>query len=334
MPEPARAGPSRALTLSWLVVGTLAVAPFDVLIGVTAFRQVWAFTWPAADGVVVRSGVQTDDVNRLSIAYEYEVDGVAHTGTRYSYGEVGTDTRHWHKVAAELPAGTPVRVYHAPTDPAESLLQPGLNGFVLSMAWALTPFNIIGVGAWAWLLRSRPFDPGRRYWVRPVRGGYRVRLPGYSRAGCAAALVLPVTFLGTFVWGFGFGFNPPAALVGWLSVALLAAAALLTLWLPNPQTRMDVDVRRRVVRFPPDPTELPFASIRDVVVRHEEKPGNGSGVTHEYHCAFARADADPFHFATFGDRRSAEALAAWLRGRLGLPGAESPGAEDRGPKAE
>jgi hypothetical protein len=318
MPEPARTGPSRALMLPWLCGWTLVVAPFNILIGTTAFQQVWAFTWPAADGVVVRSGVQTRDVNRLSIAYEYEVDGRTYTGTRYSYGEVGTDTRHWHKVAAELPAGTPVTVRYDPADPAESLLQPGLNGFVLSMIWFLTPFNIIAVGGWVWFLNSRPFDPGRRRCVRTIRGGYRVKLPGYSRAGCGAALVLIVTFFGSFVWAFGFTFTPPPELAGWLYVVLVAVAAGLSAWLPSPPTRMDVDTRRGVIRFPPDPTKLPFSSIRGVVVRHEEKPDSQSGVTHEYHCEFVRADSDPYHVATFGDCRSAEALAAWLRERLGL----------------
>ena len=77
---------------------------------------------------------------------------------------------------------------------------------------------------------------------------------------------------------------------------------------------MDVDERARVVRFPPnpEPLEVPFADIRDMVVRDEEKKDSEGDTRHEYHCEFVRSGAKVFHITTYQTPESAEALAAWL----------------------
>ena len=326
MPAPRADGCGNTFLLVWLIGWSVVVVIFDGFLVAAVFQQVRALTFPTTDGVVTRSEVRTaDDTNRLDVAYEYEVGGRRFTGTRYSYAEMGTNTRAWHRIADEMPVGSKARVSYDPDTPAESLLRPGPTGFHLMLVWFLTPFNLIMVGGWVFAARARrpAFGP---HSIKPIDGGYRVRLPAFSRAGCGACVLLPVTFVGSFVWAFGFGFNPPVELAGWLYVATVAIAVVVTVSVPLPQFWIEVNELIRVVRFPadPDPLEVPFAAIRDVTVRHEEKKDSEGDVTHAYHCELIRPDEQPLHIAEYSDPEAAAALAAWLRERIGLVSPSAP----------
>lgn len=304
--------------LVWLLVWTLPVVVFDGVLGWTLARQTWALTFPRADGVVTHSGVRAErddegDLSyRLDIAYDYEVAGRRHTGTRYSYGEMGTNTSAWKRVSAKYPVGARVRVAYDPADPDESLLKPGLTGFHVAMVWFLTPFNVIMVGGWVYLVRGRrpAFDPADRRSVAPTVTGWRVRVPGVDRARVFGGCLLGVTFAGMFVWGCGCGFNPAVWIAGTAYVVAVALAA----WFARRRTPwFEVDETARVLRLPAD---VPFAAVRAVVVTRDETRDSEGDVTESYHCELIRAGAPPVRVATFSDRDPADALAAWLRERI------------------
>src|SRR5262245_2949042 len=125
---PAGARGAGCLLFVWLVGWTVVSVIFAGAIGYALVQQARAATFPTADGHITHSGVQTgansdgEASYRLTIVYEYEVDGRRYTGTRYCFAEMGTNTNAWHKIAAELPVGTDVRVSYDPDNPAESLL--------------------------------------------------------------------------------------------------------------------------------------------------------------------------------------------------------------------
>lgn len=321
MPTSPAAGCGNAFILVWLTGWTVGVAIFDCVLAGSLYFQLRALTYPTANGTITHSGVTSNfDSNQLAIVYTYEVDGRQYRGTRYSAFDVSTNSGAWRDVAAKLPVGAPVRVYYDPNDPSDAIIHPGLTGFHLSMVWFVTPFNVIAAGGWyayVWYRRSG-FDPNNRRIVQRTTRGYRVRLPALSRFGCAAILFLAITFCGVFVWGFGFGFNPPVEFIGPAYLVAIGIAVLVGRALPFPKAWMEIDERGRVVRFPPDPkpVAVPFSTIRDVVARHEEKTDSEGDTRSEYHVEFVRTDNGRFHIATYNTSEAAEALAKWLRERI------------------
>ena len=316
-------GCSGCLVGGWVLIWTGIVLVFDTVVAVTAYHQLRALTFPTAEGVVTRCEVTSVDdtdgpTSKLDLAYEYEVNGRRHAGTRYSYTEISTNTQAWQRVAARMPRGAPVRVSYDPADPAESLLRPGLTGFHLSMLWFVTPFNLVMVGGWVCLVRSRrsAADPLAPRAIVPTATGWRVRLSGFGRAGWFAVTFLAITFFGTFVWALGCGFNPAVPLAGWGYVAALAVAALVAARL-TPQC-LEVDEVARVLRLPakPAPLEIPFDAVRGVTVTRETYKDSEGDVVERYHCRLLRKGPPPVNVATYSCPAEAEALAAWLRGRI------------------
>jgi hypothetical protein len=318
-------GCSRSFGFVWLVFWSFTVLVFDAVAGFVAFHQTRAATFPTVEGIVTRSEVRTTleggrETHRLDLAYDYVVAGKPYTGTRYSYAEMGTNTEAWHRIRDEIPPGTRVRVAYDPDDPAESLLHPGLTGFHLALVWFVTPFNLIMVGGWVWLARARrpAFDPTDPHSVTPTATGWRARLPGSGRAEAFGFTLLAITFCGVFVWGFGFGFDPPVPVIGGAYLGAVALAILMAAW--HPPRWVEVDEVARVVRLPvrPEPVEVGFGAIRDVVVTHEEWKDSDGDACYSYHCDLIRTDAPPVRFVTHRDTVWAAAFVAWLRERVGI----------------
>jgi hypothetical protein len=312
----------------FMTLWTLVVIPFDVMIGYGWFQQLRTLGFETADGVITRSAVRTEHggdglTHALEVAYDYEVDGRRYTGTRYAHGMFSTNTGAWHRVSAELPVGARVPVHHDPADPSDTVLVAGPTGVQLVMLWFLAPFNVIAVGGWCYVRRTgRPeFDPHDRRRVVATPGGWDVRLPGVGRVGVFAIVLGVFGFVGTFVWAFGWGFNPPVWLIGTATVlAVCAAGALASL---NPRTWLEVSEAERTLRI--GDTAVAFEAVRSVDVEEEVSTDSEGCTTRRFHCELVRRDDVPtarVRLASYGRREDADALAAWLRERLGLPAAE------------
>jgi hypothetical protein len=209
-----------------------------------------------------------------------------------------------------------VPVYYDPDDPADAVLAPGLSGFHLFICWFLTPFNVILVAAWAWVLKgNRPAfaaDDPRRVAATPT--GWVVHLPSTPRLVVFLVVLMAITFFGVFAIGFPTGFDPPLGLMAgaWVGAVVLAAVAAIALgWYPT----LEVDEVARTLRTPGG-TEVPFAGVERVEVAEQTRIGQKGQVRYDYHVELHRADADPLRAATYPDRADADALAAWLRDRL------------------
>jgi hypothetical protein len=316
---------SSCFLLVFLGIWSLGTLTFDALIGWMVWHQARTAEFAETEGVITRSKLKSQRGSKrgvsysLDVEYVYTIDGQTYTGTRYMYGEVSTNTRLWHDVQRELKVNKPVRVYYDPADPAEAVLRPGLSGMHLFMAWFLTPFNIIMLGGWVYLLRGRRtrFDPNDHRHVETTLTGAAVRLPGLGRLKAFNGTLLVITFIGIFVIAIGYGFNPPAHIMKWAFVGAFTLAGLAAITFGKP-SRVEIDDIAQVLRLP-GREAIAFADVRQVAVEERRSAGPKGHPIVEYPCLLRLTDADaaPVEVAAYPDQADADALAAWLRQRLG-----------------
>ncbi len=307
--------------LFWSALTLLA----DGVTTVHVWRQLRATTYPTTEGVITRSEVRTEPgdeggtVHKLDVAYDYEVGGRRYTGTQYCYAPQGPGGRACYEIRAGLPVGARVPVYYDPDDPADALLRPGVLGSHVVFLWFLTPFNLVMLGGWVVLARgNRPgFEPAS---ATPTPTGWSVRVSPAGRWTAAAGTLMGLSFAGVFVVLALAGGNPPVAPVAGAYLAALAVAGVVAARYHVP--RLEVDEAARVLRFSGrrgEPGQVPFDTVREVAVVHEQGKDSDGDPTHAYHCELVRGGGEkPVRVAAYNDRADAEALAGWLRERLGL----------------
>lgn len=318
------------LTLFFLVwAGVVVVADAAVAYGVrTAIRSA---DWTPADGVVTRSELRHGRKGAVSLdlAYTYRVGDQPYTGRVYQPGPHLFASKKWRAVHAELPVGTRVSVYHNPADPPEAVLVPGLKPDVLLVLLGLAPFNVVAVGlGWVWwaaVTRRRQFDPARD--VRPTADGYAARLNGIGPAGVFALALLQLSFVGVFVVVLllhDVGRVPVSwAVDGGIWAGILAVCGLLAWRYRQPRAVVDgLDD----LTVPTTPTgratmTVPRAAVRDVDVRTATRRTKKS-VRHVFVPTLVLDPALPgpteIPFAEYPEQVDAEAVAGWVRERLGL----------------
>lgn len=110
-------------------------------------RNVWLLLgavesrrWPNVQGLVVASQVEdkTDSeggrLYRPRVSYRYSVNGQDFVGERACFGDA--DYVGWALFARDIVARyrvrSPVTVHYDPSDPADAVLEPGLNGLLFS----------------------------------------------------------------------------------------------------------------------------------------------------------------------------------------------------------
>ena len=208
---------------------------FDVMLVVSAWRQIQAQGYPSVVGAITHSEVDAHHdgdgtTYSADVKYVYTVDGREHRGDRYRYGEMASSDRNAHRIVASLPVGKEVPVYYEPADPADAVLKTGIEGSDLFMALFMTPFNIVMLGGWCVLgcgVYVRLLKPPAGG-AKVVHHGFRAHVYSVSKPTlvAAAATLLGTSFVSIFIVGFGFGFNPPVEVIVtvWTVVLLLTLA--------------------------------------------------------------------------------------------------------------
>ena len=129
--------------MKWIVVMSLTIF-FLVGVkisseGLTAYRKAEASqSWPFVEGIVKNSEVvRTKDGSikkgsrysyRPDILYEYEIDLKKYVSNHIQVALVGRgDPTYAQQTVHRYPAGASVRVYVNPSDPYDSVLEPGLQ---------------------------------------------------------------------------------------------------------------------------------------------------------------------------------------------------------------
>ena len=142
--------------MAFCLVGCSAI--IGVFDGFAAWRiahQELARGFPQADGTLARSEVELSAGDAESAAYlpkieyDYVVAGRPYTGNRYRYGTIGhTSHASVERIVRRYSPGHQTKVYYNPADPADSLLQPGLDGSDLWLVLFLAPWNLMAAVAW------------------------------------------------------------------------------------------------------------------------------------------------------------------------------------------
>ncbi len=117
-----------------------------------------ARTWPATTGTIILAGMKegsyydkrsgtTIHTYRPEVSYRYRVGDKEFTGTRVAFGKI----LYYQSAEAEAflaarPPGASVRVYHDPTNPAESVLDRGPSHAQQAIGAEVAMF-VLGLGA-------------------------------------------------------------------------------------------------------------------------------------------------------------------------------------------
>ena len=105
-----------------IVAGTYALLE-------TTVRQYLALNFSTTRGRIVRSEVGHSAMSRrgVDIEYNYAVAGVDYTGHRYRYDDHNV-TLEWDAAVEDNPRWPSQTVYYNPKNPADALLEPGIDG--------------------------------------------------------------------------------------------------------------------------------------------------------------------------------------------------------------
>lgn len=102
-------------------------------------------SWPIAQGIILSSEVeyirtsQSPGTYHASVTYNYEVAGVVYTGHRIRIGRLGrNDPDYARGILDRYPLDKTVDVSYDPADPAESLLETGID----ASDWYLFCFGV------------------------------------------------------------------------------------------------------------------------------------------------------------------------------------------------
>ena len=303
--------------VAFLLIWVPVTLVFDLIIASGLVGQCGAWRYAATTGRITDSRVVTarggdGDSHTLAVRYEYAVDGQKFFGDRYRYGMVGTNDSTWKQVQKTLTTGGEVPVYYDPLNPAEATLTRGPMGIDLFLFNFLTPFNLVGVGMLAHLLRrNQPeFDPADRKLVIPTPTGWRLRLG--ARGGWLGFAVMwgLVAVVGLFAVVIPFGFNAPLAVAA-IPPALGFLLGLVAFVYTRRVVHAEGDEVNRILTV--GKYTVPFKRVRSVVVREKETKSDDGPPSVTYACVVVSADADPEHeIHAYSDQADAERLAEWL----------------------
>lgn len=218
-------------------------------------------------------------------------------------------------------------VYYDAGEPALSVLKPGVEGSHFFMLMFLTPFTVVMLGLWWFLLPQlwhwwNGTEPPPAPWFRDG-GATRVRLPYLPPLATACATLGACAFAGVFVVMLTAGSQPgmDAMFTAWVIVLGLAAAAGMNTWRTERQGAFDLVIRERSVELPAmygraQRRTLDRSAISGVAIQKNEYEDSEKLTT--FDVRFARRDGSYETVVSWHDGPSAERLAAWLRGKLGL----------------
>jgi hypothetical protein len=211
-------------------------------------RQFRSVNFASTIGKMVQSEVGRGLVSHrgVEIGYNYAVNGINYTGHRYRYDDRNAAWEYSEAVDA-YPRWSARKVYYNPSDPADSVLDPGLDGCDLLLLLFATPLNVVTLALWAAVIQSkragRVNEPAGG--VRIVRKGGEIRAQLATIPPAAAALAglgASSFFLAFPVVSLG-GFTPSmkVMLVVW-SLVLTAMAAAFA-WSLRKNRSGDYDLR-------------------------------------------------------------------------------------------
>ncbi|MDB6018417.1 MAG: hypothetical protein JWR19_2906 [Pedosphaera sp.] len=145
---------SRLISLACILAALLAF-----FLGAREFLHGYASkNWSRTDGVIsFAHTIEHPDLDSGSVygvesSYDYKVAGIDYTGTRVRFGMFESSIAHAQTFVDRYPPGKTVAVFYSPTDPANSVLEPGIFGGTWIPLVVGGMFLIFGIGLiyWPW----------------------------------------------------------------------------------------------------------------------------------------------------------------------------------------
>jgi len=315
-----------------IMLGTILV--FDGYLGWTACRQIRAQNYPTAAGVVTHSEVEGHGGRHgnysPNVQYKYAVAGKTYSSNRYRFGDVYAVEGKAHQIVAEYPVGKQVPVYYNPDNPADALLQPGVDGGDLFLATFLLPFNLVMLvigslmAGKVWRGSTKAPAGGAKMWD----DGFQVRVRlSYVKPFVIAAVVAGLLAFGSLFVAIGFGgAHPPMAVmvVAWYVILVGALLGYIGCrWrLAQGGSDLVIDTTAQQVTLPrilgrKTEVAIPTRVITAIEVQKVEKRGSHGEIYYCYVPTFVFTDANGAtcheKLVEWFDQACAEELAAWLR---------------------
>jgi hypothetical protein len=124
-------------------------------------------SWPATTGLILDSHIQVrygrGVTHTPAITYEYQVGGETLISKSILFGDTLGDERHASRIVDRFPRGASVTVHYDPSNPASSVLEPG----VFPIAWFRPSFGIfvliMAISAASTKLLNNRKEPSRAF---------------------------------------------------------------------------------------------------------------------------------------------------------------------------
>jgi hypothetical protein len=276
----------------------------------------------------ISNGARGGTYYHLHVDYRYTVNGTNYGSSRYRYDGQPDNNRAVEAIVASLPKGTPVEVYYNPTNPRDALLSTAVDKtdvalpllFGGSFFFCLVPI----------LKTYREFD-----WdTPPIAGGVKVisertvtrlRLPRVQPVTIGLAVAGGVIILAAVLTHSNGRYTPWQAAQWLLACAVLggiASYAFQFLQIRSGRQDLVIEETNRTVKLPRtygrgDQAPMPFTEIRSVILT-KVAHGSKSGTYYTYLVTLELKNGQLEKLINMKQDR-ADALAAWLSGKLGIP---------------
>jgi len=320
----------------WIGIWTFGTLAFDVALARSFYFQLRALSFPTTEGTIIASRVEEHYDGEGSsytakIDYQYTVARQEHVGHRLQYQLSSLAPGEAHRIVAQHPPGSTVRVYYNPRNPADALLQPGLGASYALIVLFTMPFNIIMLGCWTAVGRHLRGTKGRLPWnvvARSTPEGLMLHIYRQSPLVSAAGAVLGISFLGVFAVAFGSLAAPQGVLVTLAWIAVFVGAVWVFRWQVRRARVLAIDEFRGTVtlRQCDDPMQAkptPRTELQAVKLRKKTERDSDGDEKHTFSVELTRQlpgdEPDSLCLATGWTEQQAESFGEWLSDRLKLP---------------
>jgi len=322
--------PSRVTFLClFLSIWTLFTLGFDIfLYGAPTFRAAIASSsWVLTSGTVREFHVHVKrDADSTTytpiILFDYTVNHQAFVGDRINFTSSSGSSSQSRISAfkAQYVPGSTVRVYYDPANPAKSVLSLERDPTLSMLLLFLTPFNIIMIAGWNWLISrflagQATSVAGFRITRSPSRVVLRLSRVSPAVAGyCAAGIS---SFIAIFVIAFSTDMMPSktAVIVTWTVVCV---ASLLSYTAQSRRQSLGLDAlvidrAAGTIRIPgrPEPYIAPLTSFDRCDIRIDASREINDQPTRQVLAIFRGALPEIIVATWLNDETSSD-LARWL----------------------
>jgi len=320
------------LLVCW--TGLIAAGTYALL--ETTVRQHLARKFSTTQGQIVRSEVGHGYMVRrgVEIEYHYTVGGRAYTGHRYRYDDHNA-AMEWEVTVEDHPRGSSQTVYYNPKNPADALLEPGVDGGDLLLLLFALPLNVLTSMLWRAMI-TRLREQGR---TRPAGGVRVLKQPGETCVSLAETsafeagfyAMAAVAFIAAFPVVIMAGFDPSLRLMKTVLAVVLAVGGAVFVWRVVRKWSgiydLRIDQASQTVTLPQtagrrQPVSISRREISGVSMQRRMTK-SPSGTHFSYLPALKRngahTESQPMKLITWGwSEEKARAFSQWLSEELGV----------------